>query len=104
MESSQQLSIAEISHAAENRLGELRAEYRRGLKQPLLPLGQAVDPRRENALHGRGKANLCCGRDQAVRTLGPSDNARLDQRLDGLLDEEGIATRALLDELPELLE
>ncbi len=70
----------------------------------LLPLGQAVDPRREDALHGRGQADLFRGRDQAIRTPGSRDNTCLDQRLDDLLDEEGIAARALLDELAELVE
>ena len=70
----------------------------------LLPLGQAVDPRCEDALHGRRHADLFRGRAQAVRTPGSHESARLDQRLDDLLDEEGIAARALLDELAEAVE
>jgi hypothetical protein len=59
---------------------------------------------RKDALHGRGQANFCRGRYQAIRTPGPRDNARLNQRLDDLLNEEGIAARALLDEPRELVE
>ena len=51
-----------------------------------------------------GTADLFRGLDQAIRTPGSRDNARLDQRLDDLLDEEGIAARALLDELAESVE
>src|SRR5207249_9900288 len=91
----------EISHAAENRLREFLPDHRCRLKYPLLPLGQAVDPRREDALHGRGNVVALCRLDQTVRTSASRDNACLDQRLHDLLAEEGIATRALLDELAE---
>jgi class 3 adenylate cyclase len=54
---------------------------------------------------GTGKSRLyyefaerCRAREMKV------DNARLHQRLDDLLDEEGIAARALLDELAESVE
>src|SRR6266542_3671403 len=104
MESGGQLSLAEVGHALENRLRELLADHRRRLQHPLLPLGEAVNPCREYALHGRGQANLFCRRDQAIRTPGSRDNARLDQRLDDLLDEEWIAARSLLDELAESME
>jgi hypothetical protein len=79
MKSGGQVSVAEISHALENRLGELLADHRRGLEQPLLPLGQAVDPCCEYALHSRGQTDLCRGCDQAISTPGSCDNARLDQ-------------------------
>ena len=39
MESGGQISVAEVRHAPENRLGELLADHRRRLEQPLLPLG-----------------------------------------------------------------
>src|SRR6266542_1911306 len=41
MESGGQVSVGEIGHALENRFGELLAYHRRGLKHPLLPLGQS---------------------------------------------------------------
>src|SRR5262245_18390209 len=61
MESGGQVSITEVGHALENRLGEFRADHRRGLQNPLLPLGETVDPCREYALHSRGQAHLCRG-------------------------------------------
>src|SRR5436190_11359546 len=54
--------------------------------------------------NGRGQADLFRGPGQAVRTPDSRDNARLDQRLGDLLDEEGVATRALLDALGESVE
>src|SRR5438132_897789 len=101
MESGGQVSVAEISNAPENRLGEPLADHRRRLQHPLLPLGETVDARGEDALHGRGQADLLRGPDQLVRTPASRDHARLDQRLDDLLDEERIAARALLDALAE---
>jgi hypothetical protein len=63
MESSGKLFVAEVAHAPENRLGEVRADDRRRLQQSLIPLGQAVDSRNEHALHGRGQAKFLhrCG-------------------------------------------
>src|SRR6516225_10103896 len=78
MKSAGQVSIAKFGNARENRFRELLADHRRGLKQPLLPLGEAVDPRCEYALHRRGQADLCRGCDQAVRTPGARDDACLN--------------------------
>src|SRR5262249_33471562 len=96
--------VAEIGHTPENRLGELLADHRRSLEQPLLPLGQAVNSCCEDALHGRGQADLFRGLDEAIRTSRSGPSARLDQRLDNFLHEEGIAARALLDGFAESLE
>ena len=101
MESGGQVFVAEVGHALQNRLGELRADHRRGLEQPLRPLGEAVDPCCEHVLHGRGQANFFRGRDQAIRTPCSRDNTRLDQGLDDLFDKEGISARAGADELVE---
>jgi acyl-CoA dehydrogenase-like protein len=81
---------AELSDAAEDRLGELLPDHRRRLEQPLLPLGEAIDPCCEYALHSRRNVEALRGRDQSIRTPDSRNTSRLDQRLYDLLDEEPV--------------
>jgi hypothetical protein len=77
------------------------ADHRRRLEHLLLAFWQPVDPRREDALHGRRHGDFFCGLAQSVGTPGSRQSAHFDQRPDDLFDEEGIAAGALLDEFPE---
>ena len=48
-----QLVGGQLRHCRQQRLGEVLADHRRDLQQPLLALRQPIDARRQHRLHGR---------------------------------------------------
>src|SRR5437667_87060 len=70
-------------------------DRRGGLQHRLLALRQAVDARGKDAMHRRRNLESIDRRAEAIRASFPDEAARLDQRVNDLLDEERVAAGAL---------
>ncbi len=92
-----QLVGGELRHFRQQRLGEVLADHRRHLQQPLLALRQPIDARRQHRLHGRRHLEPLDRRHQPVGAAGAFEMPRLDQRLRHLLGEERVAAGARVD-------
>ena len=87
--------FGQLRHGLEEGQRDLRPNDRRGLEQALLLRRQAVDARRQDGLHGGRHLH---GRQGVRHAIGPRlahQHPGLHQRPHALLQEEGIALRAL---------
>ena len=103
-ERGRELRFRQLAHAREHQLGELPPDHGRGLEDPLLALGQTVNPSRENRLHVRRDGEGVDRAQEIVSTALAADRPALDERLHHLLGEEGISRRALADQGAERLQ
>ena len=85
----------EIADPAQQLLGKPEPDRRGGLQHRLLALRQAVDARGKDAVHRRRNLESIDRRAEAIRASFPDEAARLDQRVNDLLDEERVAAGAL---------
>ncbi len=75
--------------------GEAPSDDRRGLEHRLLALAQAIDARRQHGLHSARNLQYLHRLGQPVAAAVSRERTGVDQRLHHLLDEEGVARRAL---------
>src|SRR5207237_4590738 len=80
-----------VGHDLEQRDRDLDADGRARLQEQLVLPGQTIDARGEHRLHAVRDLDALDGLAEPVVTALARQRARLDQRLHGLLEEEGIA-------------
>ena len=95
------LHLGELAHPPEHRLRELVPDHRCRLQERLLPLRQPVNPRCEQRLHARRDGEVVDRAGESIGAVRAGEVAGLDQRLDDLLDEEGVPGSAPADAVRE---
>src|SRR5437773_12397577 len=99
-----ELSLGQLRHALQHRLGKLLSDDGRRLQEMLLTALQAVDPRREHGLNGGWNGDVLYLPDQPIVSPHPDDTPILGQSRNDLLDEEGVSSRPLTDKLGQGLD
>src|SRR5437762_13278119 len=92
-----ELSLGQLRHALQHRLGKLLSDDGRRLQEMLLTALQAVDPSREHGLNGGWNGDLIYLPDQPIVSPDSDETPILGQSLTVLLDEEGVSSRHLED-------
>ncbi len=90
-----QIVVRDFGDGLEQRQRHVLTDDSRALEHPLVPGGEPVDARGEEGLHRRRYLDRFGSPADAVRPAVAVERAGLDQVTDALLQEEGIALRAL---------
>jgi hypothetical protein len=89
----------------QERRRKARADHGRRLQDQLVALGETVEARGEQRLDGRRNRQLVDRLAQLEPAAAPGaagfERAAVDQRLDDLFDEEGVAAGALANQPPQ---
>ena len=99
-----ELGRLELDDPFQDRRGKLLADHCRRLQYRLIALREAVDARGEGGLHAGRHRRLLDGSHEPVTPAFALEAPRLDQRLHELLDEEGVASGLLADQLRQPVE
>ena len=99
-----QLLLVQPGDESNRRLREALADYGSGSQHSLLSLFEAIDACRQDRSHRGSDLDLCDRLDESVAAARALEGAFLDEKLDELFDEEGVALGALVDPFGQTLE